>query len=484
MFQGTGSNVGKSILCAAFCRILKDDGYKVAPFKAQNMALNSAVTRENTEIGRAQAFQAECAGITASAFMNPILLKPTGSQTSQVIILGQSHGLMSAKEYHRYKKQAWKAVIEAYQKLSAEYDVIVIEGAGSPSEINIKSQDIVNMKVAKHTKSPVILLGDINLGGVFAWLIGTLKLLTPKERNLVKGLVINKFRGDKSLLNTGLEFLERTTKKKVLGVLPYFENLILDAEDSLVLDEKANNKANGKINIEVIRLPRISNFTDFDPFKYDPQVNLSFVEELSGKADIIIIPGSKNSIEDMLFIKKGRLKKQILNHCRQNKTIWGICGGLQILGKTIEDPYAVESKTRKIKGLGLLDVKTIYSKKKNTKQTKGHLIINGKTIPVKGYEIHYGKSLFGKKTVPFVFGADKHDVIGVYQQNVYGSYLHGLFDQDEFRLCVVNSILKNKKISTSRKFMYKSEKEKSIKHLVQLVRKNLDVKYIYKLMGL
>ena len=484
MFQGTGSNAGKSILCAAFCRILKDDGYKVAPFKAQNMALNSAVTREKTEIGRAQAFQAECAGVISSADMNPILLKPTGEQTSQIIIMGQPHGLMSAKEYHRYKNKAWEAVKQAYQRLAAEYDVIVIEGAGSPAEINIKSQDIVNMKVAKYTRSPVILVGDINLGGVFAWLIGTLKLLTPGERNLVKGLVINKFRGDKALLNSGLKFLEATTKKKVLGVLPYFKNLILDDEDSLALEQKPNDSSDGKINIEVLRLPRISNFTDFDPFKHDPQVHLSFVEELSGKADIIMIPGSKNSIEDMAFIKKRNLKKQILNHYKQKKPVWGICGGLQILGNVIEDPYFVESKIKRIKGLGLLDVKTIHSKKKITKNTKGKLIFDSKTVPIKGYEIHYGESIFGKKTIPFAFGSNKKNVIGVYQENVFGTYLHGIFSHDEFRRSVLNSILKNKKMSTSRIFSYRSEKEKSIRYLAQLVRENLNIKYIFKLMEL
>ena len=484
MFQGTGSNVGKSIICAAFCRILKDDGYKVAPFKAQNMALNSAVTGENTEIGRAQAFQAECAGISPSAYMNPILLKPTGNQTSQVIILGESHGLMSAKEYHKYKKKAWNAVKQAYQYLADEYDVIVIEGAGSPAEINIKAQDIVNMKVAKYTKAPVILIGDINLGGVFAWLIGTLKLLTTEEKRIVKGIVINKFRGDKSLLDSGLQFLETKTKKKVLGVLPYFNNLVLDDEDSLALEGKSKCNTNGKINIEVLRLPRISNFTDFDPFKHDPQVNLSFVESLSGKADIIFVPGSKNSIEDMAFIEKTNLKKQILTHFKKKKPIWGVCGGLQILGKTIEDPHLVESKMKNISGLGLLDVKTIYSKKKITKNTKGNLFLDGKTMAVEGYEIHYGESRFGKKSTPFVFGSRKNDVIGIYQNNVYGTYLHGIFCHDELRRSLLNSILQNKKITASQKFRYKIEKEKSIRHLAELVRKNLDVKYIYKLMGL
>ena len=484
MFQGTGSNVGKSIICAAFCRILKDDGYKVAPFKAQNMALNSAVTGENTEIGRAQAFQAECAGISPSAYMNPILLKPTGNQTSQVIILGESHGLMSAKEYHKYKKKAWNAVKQAYQYLADEYDVIVIEGAGSPAEINIKAQDIVNMKVAKYTKAPVILIGDINQGGVFAWLIGTLKLLTTEEKRIVKGIVINKFRGDKSLLDSGLHFLEAKTKKKVVGVLPYFNNLILDDEDSLALEEKSNSNANGKVNIEVLRLPRISNFTDFDPFKHDQQVNLSFVEKLSGKADIIFIPGSKNSIEDMAFIKKRNLKKQILTHFKQNKSVWGICGGLQILGKTIEDPHLVESKMKSISGLGLLDVKTIYSKKKITKNTTGNLFFNGKIMPVEGYEIHYGESRFGKKSTPFIFGSGENDVIGIYQNNAYGTYLHGIFSHDELRRSLLDSILQSKKISASQKFRYKIEKEKSIRHLAQLVKENLNIKYIYKLIGL
>ncbi len=484
MFQGTGSNVGKSILCAAFCRILKDDGYKVAPFKAQNMALNSAVTKENTEIGRAQAFQAECAGILPSAYMNPILLKPTGNQTSQVIIMGKSHGLKSAKEYHSYKKKAWNAVKEAYQHLSDKYDVIVIEGAGSPAEINIKAQDIVNMKVAKYSKAPVILIGDINLGGVFAWLIGTLKLLTTEEKRIVKGIVINKFRGDKSLLDSGLQLLEAKTKKKVLGILPYFNNLILDDEDSLALEQQATQDVNGKINIEVLRLPRISNFTDFDPFKHDPQVNLSFVEKLSGKADIIFIPGSKNSIEDMAFIEKRNLKKQILTHFKKKKPVWGICGGLQILGKKIEDPHLVESKMKNISGLGLLDVKTVYSKKKVTKNTKADLFFNCKTMPVKGYEIHYGESQFGKKTIPFAFRSGKNDVIGVYQGNVYGTYLHGIFYHDEFRRSILDSILQKKKISDFNNFKYKSEKEKSIRHLAQLVKENLDIKYIYKLIGL
>lgn len=484
MFQGTGSNVGKSILCAALCRILKEDGYKVAPFKAQNMALNSAVTKENKEIGRAQAFQAECAGVVPSVNMNPVLLKPTGNQTSQVIILGESHGLMNAREYHNYKKKAWNAVKLAYQRLAEEYEVIVIEGAGSPAEINLKKNDIVNMKVAKHTQSPVILIGDINLGGVFAWLIGTLKLLTRTERNLIKGIIINKFRGDKSLLNSGLEFLESSTKKKILGVMPYFESLILDSEDSLALEEPSNENAKGSITIEVIRLPRISNFTDFDPFKHDPQVRLSFVKELSGKADILIIPGSKNSIEDLAFIKKGKLKKQIFDHFNKKKPVWGICGGLQILGSTIEDPHSVESNTKKIKGLGLLDIKTVYSKKKSTKNTEGHLVFDNKTFSVKGYEIHYGESSFGEKTIPFAFSSSKKDVIGINQKNVYGTYLHGIFSNDEFRKSLLNTLLNGEEIKVGEAFQYKMEKGKSIRELAQLVRKNLNIDYIYNLMGL
>src|SRR3990167_6937579 len=332
MLQGTASHVGKSILVAALCRIFKEQGLKVAPFNAQNMALNSFVTKDGGEIGRAQAFQAEAAGLEPAVDMNPILLKPTSDMGSQVIIHGKVYDNMKAKEYHKFKKEAAKYVIESYRRLAQKNDLIIIEGAGSPAEINLRENDIANMGLAEMVDAPVILIGDIDLGGVFASLIGTLELLTPVEKKRIKGFIINKFRGDFKLLKPGIDFLEDKTGLPVFGIVPYLKDIKLPDEDGVVLEVKSQKSKvkNKDLIIAVIKLPRLSNFTDFDPFRFEPDVCVKYVTEpaeLDG-ADVIIIPGSKNTLEDMEWLRKSGLADAIIRYAKNGGRVIGICGGL------------------------------------------------------------------------------------------------------------------------------------------------------------
>ncbi|MFH1318256.1 MAG: cobyric acid synthase, partial [Candidatus Omnitrophota bacterium] len=388
---GTGSGVGKSIIVAGLCRIFKQEGYNVCPFKAQNMALNSFITKEGGEIGRAQAVQAQAAKIQPSVDMNPVLMKPTSDRKAQIIVRGKAIGNMDVLTYVNYKKELIKTVCASYQRLRKKYDLIIMEGAGSPAEINLKQHDIVNMKMAQYAKAPVILVGDIDKGGVFAWLCGTLDLLTKNERKHVKGLLINKFRGDRRLLSSGINFLEKKTEKKVLGIIPYFKNIRIPEEDSIPLNEYNNSKTTRDITISVIHLPHISNFTDMDPFQKEKDVSIKYVNEPQQlkMSDIIIIPGTKNTLADLAWLKKANLAAAI----KANTTatfIIGICGGFQMLGNTISDPLNVESRLIKNKGLSLLNITTSLGQRKVTHQIKGKELSFG--IDISGYEIHHGKT--------------------------------------------------------------------------------------------
>ena len=371
MIQGTMSNAGKSLIAAGLCRIFKQDGYRTAPFKSQNMALNSFITEEGLEMGRAQVMQAEAAGIKPSVYMNPILLKPTNDVGSQVIVNGEVIGNMSARDYFAYKKKLIPDILKAYHKLEEEYEIIVIEGAGSPAEINLKADDIVNMGMAKMVDAPVLLVGDIDRGGVFAQLVGTVMLLEEEEKERIQGFIINKFRGDKTILDPGIEMLEEKCKIPVVGVAPY---LHIEVEDEDSLTERFDHTQEvSLIDIAVIRLPRISNFTDFNPFESIKGVSLRYVQSVAElkNPDMIILPGTKNTMEDLLWMRQNGLEAAILKAASAGKVIYGVCGGYQMLGKTIKDPYCVEAGGE-ISGMGLLPMDTVLQQKKQEQEWRGN----------------------------------------------------------------------------------------------------------------
>lgn len=445
MVQGTMSNAGKSLLVAGLCRVFRQDGYTVAPFKSQNMALNSFITKEGLEMGRAQVMQAEAAGIAPMVCMNPILLKPTSHTGSQVIVNGEVIGNMSAREYFAYKKQLVPDIKKAFQKLEEKADIIVIEGAGSPAEINLKENDIVNMGLAEMVDAPVLLVGDIDRGGVFAQLLGTLMLLTKQEKDRVKGLVINKFRGDKTILDPGILMLEEKGRVPVVGVLPYLE-LRLEDEDSLT--ERFDHRREGLINIAVIRYPRISNFTDFNVFEQNPNVTVRYVasEEELHHPDLIILPGSKNTMGDLKWMRQNGMEAAVKKRVGEIP-VFGICGGYQMLGEMVEDPDGVEEGGA-LRGMELLPVKTELKKQKKRCQVEGKI----GTLPgifselsgcsYQGYEIHMGSThIDGEASEEW-----KAPVYGT-RQNVYGSYIHGLFDQGYTAEAVVRALAKKKGLS-------------------------------------
>ncbi|MDU5310162.1 MAG: cobyric acid synthase, partial [Dialister sp.] len=441
MFQGTSSHVGKSILTTAFCRILTQDGYNTAPFKAQNMALNSYVTRSGGEMGRSTVAQAEAAGVEPIVQMNPVLLKPTGNSCSQVILLGKSVGNYSASDYqNKYSQQAWDSVKKSLDYMETHYDILVIEGAGSPAEVNLKKNDIVNMRIAKECQSPVFLIADIDRGGALASIVGTLELLDEEERKLVKGLVINKFRGDITLLEPALTFLEERTGIPVLGVIPYLDQLGIDDEDSVSLQDMPKDSVMRDIHIAVIQTPKISNFTDFDAFTHEPDVNVRFVQQgdLIGNPDVIILPGSKNTTEDLLYLKHHGYADEIKELADRGTPVIGICGGYQMLGEKVCDPLHVESDKDEVTGLDLLPYITTMQGEKNTYQVE----FNCKNLPfldmnfsaenLKGYEIHMGEtvltgsaqSLFNivrRSNAP----VDLQDGFINDKHHVFGTYCHG-----------------------------------------------------------
>lgn len=496
MVQGTTSNAGKSLVTAALCRIFHQDGYKVAPFKSQNMALNSYITKEGLEMGRAQVMQAEAASIEPDVRMNPILLKPTGDKGSQVILNGEVLRDMTANEYYKQKTVLIPHIVNAYNSLAKEYDIIVIEGAGSPAEINLRENDIVNMGMAELVDAPVILVGDIDRGGVFASIAGTLLLLTDDEKNRVKGTVINKFRGDVELLKPGLDMLEDITKVDVLGVIPYMK-LEIDDEDSLS-DKLENNDSFNLIDIAVIKLPRMSNFTDFNVFGMCKNVGLRYVSSVKelGEPDMIIIPGTKNTIEDLKWLRQTGFEPRIKRHANEGKALFGICGGYQMLGEKIYDPDNVESGGE-IRGLELLKTETTFYNEKIRTQIKGRFnTIDGfyaalSNVEFEGYEIHMGdtdtkgeSSLSRVNVVSNINNKPSESENGAFNDNVAGSYIHGIFDNSQ----VVNTIVKilyDKKGLTADElehFDIKEFKNTQYDLLADTVRSALDMKKIYDIL--
>lgn len=493
MVQGTMSNAGKSLLAAGLCRIFKQDGYRVAPFKSQNMALNSFITEEGLEMGRAQVMQAEAAGIAPSVLMNPILLKPTNDVGSQVIVNGEVMGTMSARDYFQYKKKLVPEVMKAYHTLAEQNDIIVIEGAGSPAEINLKAEDIVNMGMAKVAEAPVLLVGDIDRGGVFAQLYGTVELLEPDEREMIKGLIINKFRGDKTILDPGVKMLEEKCHIPVVGVAPYLDIQVED-EDSLT-DRFDRNQEIGLIDIAVIRVPRISNFTDFNPFESIPGVSLRYVKHLSelGNPDVIMLPGTKNTMEDLQWLRESGMEALILKAAAKGTFVFGICGGYQMLGESLSDPYGVEAGGT-MRGMGLLPMETVFAKKKTRTRVQGkYLDIQGEYEPLSGveftgYEIHMGESTwkFGAKastwTKDSVSGKEKTE--GTVYGNVCGTYVHGIFDREESALALIRAVGEKKGIDVSdmEGVDFAAFKETQYDILAAELRKHLDIKKIYQIL--
>lgn len=493
MVQGTMSNAGKSLLAAGLCRIFRQDGYRVAPFKSQNMALNSFITEDGLEMGRAQVMQAEAAGIKPSVLMNPILLKPTNDVGSQVIVNGEVLGTMSARDYFKYKKSLVPDIMKAYNALASENDIIVIEGAGSPAEINLKEEDIVNMGMAKMAKAPVLLVGDIDRGGVFAQLIGTVELLEEDEKAMVKGLIINKFRGDKTILDPGVEMLEERSKIPVVGVAPYLD---IQVEDEDSLTERFDRKQEaGVIDIAVIRTPRISNFTDFNPFESIPGVSLRYVKHPRDlhSPDMIILPGTKNTMGDLIWMRESGMEAAVLKEASRGKLIFGVCGGYQMLGETLSDPHGVENGGS-MKGMGLLPMETVFAEKKTRTRVHGHFgQLSGVFAPlsgaeIEGYEIHMGESILKEnagtatKITDSVSGIKKEE--GAFAGNVCGTYIHGVFDKEESAEAIIRVIGEKKGIDVENMtgVDFAAFKEQQYDILAAELRKHLDMKKIYEIL--
>lgn len=478
MIQGTMSNAGKSLIAAGLCRVFSQDGFRVAPFKSQNMALNSFITADGGEMGRAQVVQAEACGISPDVRMNPILLKPTTDVGSQVIVNGRVYGNMNAMEYFRKKKDFIPDILEAYNSLDKEYDIIVIEGAGSPAEINLKDNDIVNMGLAKLVDAPVLLVGDIDRGGVFAQLYGTITLLDAEERARIKGTVVNKFRGDKKILEPGIKTLEELCKVPALGVIPY-AHIDIDDEDSL--SAKVTHNFDKKlIDIAVIRFPRISNFTDFSPFERFDNVSVRYVRKLSelSSPDMIIIPGTKSTIADLKWLRESGLETAVKKAASRGTLVFGICGGFQMLGNLISDPLMVEtSEMTKIAGLGLLDMETVFEDEKVQRQINGKFsgisgmlsVLNG--MDYEGYEIHMGRSTLD---LP---------ITGI--ENVYGSYIHGIFDAPGISDTILKAICDKKDIDFGNldSFDFTDYKNRQYDALADIIREGLDMELIYRILN-
>ena len=491
MFQGTGSSVGKSMLCTAVLRILHQDGLKVAPFKAQNMALNSFATSEGLEMGRAQVTQAEAACIEPSVKMNPILLKPTSDRRSQVVVGGKPIGTLTAMEYEEYKPQLRQFVKDTYDELESGVDVVVIEGAGSPAEINLHEGDLVNMARAKAADAPVLLIGDINPGGVFASVYGTVKLLPEDEQKMIKGIVINKFRGDVKILEPGLDMLEELLGIPVVGVIPYMD---VDIEDEDSVTERFNRQYGGEaVRIAVVHIPHISNFTDFNILESEADVSVKYVKSASEikDADIVIIPGTKNTIEDLNWMKQRGIADEIVRFARKGGMVVGICGGYQMLGERLYDPYYSESRIPEMAGLGLLDLTCTFENEKTTVQSRG--VVNSKAgwmselngVLVEGYEIHMGVNDYGPGCEPFLFlnGREHPDGVSNKEGNVMGTYLHGLFDTGAFGRALINKVKKDKGIAVSDEEILTMEefRERELNKAADIVRANLDMDAVYEI---
>ncbi len=496
MIQGTMSNAGKSLLAAGLCRIFKQDGYRVAPFKSQNMALNSFITKEGLEMGRAQVVQAEAAGVEPSVLMNPILLKPTNDIGSQVIVNGEVLGTMSARDYFAHKKALIPDIKKAYDALDRDYDIIVIEGAGSPAEINLKNDDIVNMGMAKLANAPVLLVGDIDRGGVFAQLAGTMMLLEEDEKAMVKGLIINKFRGDKTILDPGIVMLEELCHRPVVGVTPYMDVDVED-EDSLAQRMEHTKEVN-LIDIAIIRLPRISNFTDFHLLESIAGVSVRYVKHPAelGNPDMIVVPGTKNTMSDLRWMRQCGMEASILKAKKKGCIIFGICGGYQMLGETLSDPEGVEDGGE-LRGMGLLPMRTVFAAEKTRTRVKGAFEnVTGTLhklsgVALEGYEIHMGQSICEEgaqalsaltQITDIVTGDKKAD--GFFGDDVYGSYIHGIFDKEEIAKTIVLSLAEKKGIDMSgvATMDFAAYKEQQYDKLAAELRAHLDMEAIYRIL--
>jgi adenosylcobyric acid synthase len=492
MIQGTASHVGKSLLVAGLCRILAQDGYRVAPFKAQNMALNSFVTVEGGEIGRAQALQAQAARVIPTVDMNPILLKPSNDTDAQVIVLGRPVGTFSAAAYGSEQVPTLRRVVRrAYGRLAAQYDVVVIEGAGSPAEVNLRDRDLTNMDVAEMADAPVLLVGDIDRGGVFAALVGTLELLDPAERERVQGFIITKFRGERQLLAPGLDFLVARTGKPVLGVTPFDRNLRLPEEDALPDGAFANGRRSDAscLQIGVIALPHLSNFTDFDPLAAEPDVNLFYVRDREEVrvADCLIIPGSKSTVEDLLFLRKMGLARAITQAAKEEKVVVGICGGYQMLGTVIADPDHAESTQDQVRGLGLLQVTTLFRKEKITHQVRATCLRSGEEVS--GYEIHHGVSFPMDGTRPAFEIVERsgqavriHDGACDGSGKIWGSNIHGLFENASFRRQFLQAAWEARGLSRSVSGRPEWSIDYELDRWADLIRVHLDMAAIHRLL--
>ena len=493
MIQGTASNAGKSILVAALCRIFKQDGLKVAPFKAQNMALNAFVTREGGEIGRAQAVQAEAAGIEASVDMNPVLIKPEADSRSQIVVLGKATHSISAAKYYQHTPYLLKIIVASLERLCSSYDMVVIEGAGSPAEINLKSREIVNMRVAKIAQAPVLLVGDIDRGGVFASLVGTLELLDEDERRYIKGFILNKFRGDVKLIKPAVDFLEERTKKPVLGVIPYFRDITIAQEDSVFLDERAQQLSPADLDIAIVRLPRISNYDDFDPLEEDGS-RVRYITKASelGSPDLIILPGTKSTYADLKYLWQSGIAEDIIAKAKGGTAVVGICGGYQMLGKAIHDPDRVDSGMGSALGLGLLDAVTTFARQKSTTQVKARVAANWGLLQetagqeLIGYEIHMGRTQNRGDRSAFRIletpegKVDYEDGTLNAQGTVWGTYIHGIFHNTGFRRGLLNWLRRRRGLP-ERWGEAGIEKDREYDRLAELVRHSLDMKRIYQI---
>jgi len=476
MVQGTTSDAGKTVLVAGLCRVLSRKGINVAPFKPQNMALNSAVTITNGEIGRAQAVQAYACKIEPTTDMNPILLKPNTDTGAQVIIHGKALMDMDAVSYHAYKPKAMKYVMESFDRLQGEYQIIMVEGAGSPAEINLREHDIANMGFAQKANVPVIIVADIDRGGVFAHLYGTLALLTPEEQDLVVGFVINRFRGDKALLDSGLDWLEEKTGKPVLGVLPYLHGLMLEAEDAINANQE-NDTNNIQLTVVVPILQRISNHTDFDPLRLHPNVDLIFVPKHQSlpDCDLIILPGSKSVRSDLAFLREQGWDKQIERHLRFGGKLMGICGGYQMLGEGIDDPLGLEGSSGSSKGLGYLALQTELKINKQLRRSKGLLTMpNAQPVPVFGYEIHAGTTLGSTTDAPLILESGNDGAFGMDNQ-VFGTYLHGVFESPE----ACSAILRWAGFEDAMGFDFDKLREQGINRVADAIEEHLDLEKLW-----
>ncbi|MGI9536557.1 MAG: cobyric acid synthase [Desulfocapsaceae bacterium] len=486
MFQGTSSNAGKSILSAALCRILLQDGYRVCPFKAQNMSLNSHVTADGGEMGRAQVVQAQASKVEPDWRMNPVLLKPNSDTGSQIIVNGKPVRNMNVRQYHAFKDEAWKAAMSSFDELSLEYDIIVLEGAGSPGEVNLKKHDFVNMKMARYAGAPVLLVGDIDRGGVYASFAGIMDVLEEWERSLIAGFVVNKFRGDQSLLDDAHRFVANHTGREVFGVVPYITDMSIPQEDSVSLREgfyQDRGTGPDQVEIVVIDLPHISNFTDIDPLYHEIDVNIRFVSDkyLVGKPDALILPGSKNVAGDLRYLRERGIDEAIVNYASQGGTVVGVCGGYQMLGNMLRDPHRIETNDERIEGLGLLEVETVLASDKTLIKRQGTHLESG--AHVVGYEIHHGKTSGNQRPV-LQFDDGVICGSGNIDHRVWGAYLHGIFDEDAFRRWFIDRLRLDKKLTPLGEDGASYNVDRSLDELADLVRSNIAIEKIYRLMNL